>query len=101
MHLFVYGTLKRGLSRAPALSRQRFLDEARTQPFYRMYDCGTYPGLVESADGLPISGEVWDVDAACLAQLDRIECVAENLYRRGRIALQPPFDRQDVEAYFY
>jgi len=100
-HLFIYGTLKRGHSRAGNLLGQQFLGEAKTTARYRMYDCGDYPGLVESEDGLEIIGEVWSVDASCLQQLDIVEAVQQGLYRRGPIELCPPFDSQNVESYFY
>lgn len=99
--LFVYGTLKRGCVRAPALAGQRFLGEARTEPRYRLYDCGRYPALVVDESGRSIGGEVWEVDASCLARLDEIEGVAVNLYRRDTIRLLPPFDEDSVTSYFF
>ncbi len=101
MLVFVYGTLKRGHCRASNLAGQRFVGTAETAPRYRMRDIGTYPGLIESAEGLAIQGEVWDVDDACLQRLDVVEAVSEGEYERRGIALQAPFDRQLVEAYFY
>ena len=98
--LFIYGTLKRGHSRAANLAGQQFLGEVRTLARYRLFDCGSYPGLVEYEKGLEIIGEVWEVDAACLQQLDLVEAVDAGLYRRGSIQLQPPFDFE-VESYFY
>ena len=47
--VFVYGTLKRGMSNHRWLRGQRFVDESRTLPSYRMYDLGGYPGLVPYA----------------------------------------------------
>jgi gamma-glutamylcyclotransferase (GGCT)/AIG2-like uncharacterized protein YtfP len=99
--IFVYGTLKRGYCRASALSGQRFLGAAATAPAYRMFDCGSYPGLVESDEGLSIEGEVWEIDIECLQLLDDVEGVALNLYRRGRVKLLAPFDADHVQAYFY
>ena len=98
--LFIYGTLKRGHSRAASLIGQQFLGEARTLARYRLFDCGSYPGLVESDDGLEINGEVWSVDQSCLKQLDVIEAVEQGLYRRGAVELQSAYDSQ-VESYFY
>ena len=98
--LFIYGTLKRGQSRAGNLEGQQFLGEARTLAQYRLFDCGSYPGLVKREDGLEIVGEVWSVDRVCLRQLDRVEGVEAGLYRRGTIELQAPLDSQ-VESYFY
>lgn len=99
--VFVYGTLKRGFSRSTALVGQTFIGPARTTADYRIFDCGSYPGLVEVTDGLCIKGELWEVDAACLADLDDIEGVSLNLYHRARVRLEAPDDMQDVEAYFY
>jgi len=99
--LFIYGTLKRGHSRAGNLSGQEFLGESKTVAHYRMFDCGTYPGLVEAQDGLEIVGEVWSVDEECLRQLDIVEAVEAGLYQRRTIDLQPPFDAHSVESYLY
>lgn len=104
--IFVYGTLKRGLCRAHFLTGQRFWGEARTLPRYRMYNCGTYPGLKPApGDGLSIVGELWQVDSECLARLDQEEGVAEGLYVRRSIELAPasrePLPDSLIEAYFY
>ena len=104
--IFVYGTLKRGLCRAHFLTGQHFWGEARTLPRYRMYNCGTYPGLKPApGDGLSIIGELWKVDDTCLARLDREEGVAEGLYVRHAIELAPsasePLPDALIEAYFY
>ena len=99
--LFVYGTLKRGCCNHAYLAGQRFVGEARTLPGHRLHDMGGYPGLVAAA-GEPgnVEGEVWSVEAKALTHLDAFEGVAEGLYRRAPIALQPPFDDQAIEAYW-
>ncbi|MEW4528969.1 gamma-glutamylcyclotransferase family protein [Maioricimonas sp. JC845] len=99
--VFVYGTLMRGDCRHRVLAGQEFLGEARTEGRYRMFDVGSYPGLVESTDGLAIEGEVYRVDNDCLRVLDQVEGVELGLYERRRIALQAPFGTAPVEAYFY
>lgn len=99
--IFVYGTLMRGDCRHAVLAGQQFMGEARTEPAYRMFDVGTFPGLVEAADGLEVEGEVWRVDERCLARLDAVEGVDEGLYARRPIRLQAPFETAPVEAYFY
>jgi gamma-glutamylcyclotransferase (GGCT)/AIG2-like uncharacterized protein YtfP len=99
--LFVYGTLKRGYSRAEALRGEVFLGSAKTEAQYRMFNCGHYPGLVESPDGLYIEGELWEVSPECLKRLDEIEGVGIRLYQRAKVRLKPPHDRMEAETYLY
>lgn len=101
MRVFVYGTLKRGHCRAHFLQGQTFLGEARSQSLYRLMNCGEYPGLIDAIDGLSIEGELWDVDARCLVELDREECIDVGLYARRIIQLLPPHEETPAEAYFY
>jgi gamma-glutamylcyclotransferase (GGCT)/AIG2-like uncharacterized protein YtfP len=97
--LFVYGTLKRGFCRESFLAGQTYLGVVQTEPRYRMYNCGSYPGLREESPGLAIQGELWKVDAESLKRLDVEEGVDEGLYERRAIELSPT--RAGVEAYFY
>ena len=99
--VFVYGTLKRGDSRHDALSDQRFIDVAATQPAYRLYDLGEYPGLVTFDSGDSIPGELYEVDADCLQNLDVIEGVAEGYYSRQPVKLLSPFDDQPAVTYIF
>jgi gamma-glutamylaminecyclotransferase len=95
----VYGTLKRGGRGNRFLAGQEFLGEAVTEPKYRLYDFGTYPGLVrDEANGLAVKGELWEVDESCLAELDDYEYAPE-LYSREPIAVQGRTDR--VESFVY
>jgi gamma-glutamylaminecyclotransferase len=99
--LFVYGTLKRGGCREFAMAGQRFVGAARTQPAFRLYQCGDYPALVRDANGISIEGELWEVDGACLSKLDEIEGVSMRLYERAAVSLLPPHDGEHVDSYFY
>ena len=99
--LFVYGTLKRGYSRSAVLLQETFLGTARTVARYRMYDCGDYPGLVESLGGQSIEGELWEVSPECLKRLDEIEGVGIGLYKRVKVQLKPPHQTVEVETYLY
>ena len=100
--VFVYGTLKRGGENAGSLAGQRYLGEARTLPEYRLYGLDGYPGMVAASEGgLSIAGEIWEVDAACLARLDELEGVAVGLYARRPIALLPPYQELAVQTYVY
>ena len=104
MKIFVYGTLKRGQPLHYALRDQQFVGDARTLPQYQMFSLGDYPGVVMAASaevGQAIEGEVWEVDAICLAELDEIEAVDEGEYERVRMPLGEPFHDTLVEGYLY
>lgn len=97
--LFVYGTLKRGQVNFALIRDQRFLGEAVTAPKYRLYDLGPYPGLVpDPAAGLSVAGELWEVSACALGELDDFETAADE-YARGPVEVMG-FDRP-AEVYFY
>lgn len=80
--LFVYGTLKRGERNYFRMAGQEFLGEAVTAAKYRVVDLGPHPGLVrDAANGLAVRGELFAVDAACLAALDEFEGDADAFVR--------------------
>lgn len=100
--VFVYGTLKRGLSNSHYLSGQRFIAEARTQPNFRMVDCGGYPGMYPvTENGHSIAGEIWEVSDECLARLDLLEDTAGGEYERVLIPLLPPHDHTTIQGYLF
>lgn len=100
--VFVYGTLKRGGSNHRFLAGQRFVGPARTSPGLTLYAIGDYPGMVRAPeDRAGVDGEIWEVDRACLAQLDELEGLDEGLYERAPVSLLPPNDSLVVEAYLY
>lgn len=99
--VFVYGSLKRGYALHQLLEAQTFAGEASTLPLYHIFDIGRYPGLVEWPDGIAIQGEVYQVNADCLAVLDDAEGVSEGCYARRSIRLQSPFDQDPVHAWFW
>lgn len=100
--IFVYGTLKRGLSNHSYLAGQKFVSDARTQPLYRLYDLGGYPGMVPAPnDGLSIEGEIWEIDDACLSNLDKLEDIEGGEYERTIVALTAPFEHEQIEGYVY
>lgn len=93
--VFVYGTLKRGFSRSSALREQRYIGIARTEPKYGIFGYGGYPALVDEAlaevSGIVASkrifGELYEVDDACMQELDKIEGTDKGLFERRDIAL--------------
>ncbi len=99
--LFVYGTLKRGCVNHHHLAGQQLVGPARTQPGYRLYDLGGFPGImVKETDREGVTGEVWVIDATSLGRLDEFEGVHQGLYRRRTILLLPPFATDAIHAYF-
>lgn len=96
--LFVYGTLKRGLANHHRLAGQEYLGEVVTEPRYRLLDLRSYPGLiVDEVNGLAVKGELWAVNAACLADLDEFEEV-QCLFIRKPVRIP---GRGLVHAYFW
>ena len=78
IRVFVYGTLKR-------LARRRGGREAFV--FGHLYAAGI-PAALPGTDGDPrIRGVVYPVDAADLRQLDRLEGVDRDFYRRQMVRL--------------
>ena len=78
---------------------QTFLGPARTAPGFTLYSLGEYPGLVvDGPDREGVVGELWAVDAGCLARLDAFEGVSEGLYARepARLAALPPGLSEEV-----
>lgn len=99
MRVFTYGSLKRGQRNNILLRDSVFVQEAVTEPKYRLYDCGSYPCMVkDERNGQAIQGEVWDVDEDTLRRLDRLEGVPW-LYQREAVALQGV--EYPVIAYYY
>lgn len=100
--VFVYGTLKTGGENHRYLAGQRLLGAASTTEGYTLFSLGDYPGMVRSGGpGRQVLGELWEVDDACLRALDELEGVAEGLYERVPVALQPPFASVPAETYLY
>lgn len=101
MHrIFVYGTLRRGEYAHDLISRSsqsQFLGEHKTSHKYHLYDQGSFPGIAinETMEG-GVFGEVFEVDDACLRDLDRYEGVAEGLFKRAVIELE---DGSEALAY--
>lgn len=97
--LFVYGTLKRGLANHHLMAGQHFIGDAITRPLYRVLDLGPHPGLiVDEANGLAVSGELWAVSAECLARLDEFEEVPGPFVRAP---VEIKGWGEEVDAYFW
>lgn len=99
--LFIYGTLKRGCWNHHYLHGQRFIATAATEPKFRLFNLGSYPGMVRDQAGISIEGEIWEVDDDCLAQLDVLEDIDGGEYVKAFIALLPPHGDEPVRTYLY
>lgn len=97
--IFVYGSLKRGCGLHRILEGQRFLGDACTTPGFRLYDVGWFPAMVADPDGIAVKGELYEVDSATLASLDRVESEGR-MYQRVEIELQG-MGRAETYLYLY
>lgn len=91
--VFVYGTLKRGFSNHGQVGNPLCLGPACTVDGWEIRDLGPCPAMC-SGTGV-VSGEVYEVDEAALARLDRLESHPDE-YCRQAIALE---DGTWAEAY--
>ncbi|MHC4878201.1 MAG: gamma-glutamylcyclotransferase family protein [Planctomycetota bacterium] len=101
MLVFVYGTLKTGHRLHGHLAGEKHLGDAITEPRYRLFKLGWYPGLVEQAPGIAVQGEVWEVSERTLAVLDEVEEVDSGLYERRTVQLTGSFRQATVQTYLY
>lgn len=92
--VFVYGTLRKGECNHHLLAQSEYLGLYETEPSYQLFDLGDYPGLSEGSHS--ITGEVYRIDAATLAQLDMLEEVPVE-YRRESI--ETPFGTAWIYLY--
>jgi gamma-glutamylcyclotransferase (GGCT)/AIG2-like uncharacterized protein YtfP len=84
--VFVYGTLMNGERNHRVLAGAEHLGAARTVARFKMFDLGSYPGII-AGGRTSISGELYRVDAATLAKVDRLEGHPD-IYRRTPIELE-------------
>lgn len=80
LNIFVYGTLRAGETNDIRHAAARYgLAEPRLIGFASMrgklYDFGRYPGLVVGDTGIPVIGEVYEIERDLVPILDEIEQV--------------------------
>lgn len=83
--VFVYGTLRTGERNHDFLAGAARVAADRTPARYTLVDLGAYPAAVVGG-ATAIVGEVFEVDAATLARLDRLEG-HPHLYQRMPVRL--------------
>jgi gamma-glutamylcyclotransferase (GGCT)/AIG2-like uncharacterized protein YtfP len=80
MNVFVYGTLRAGEINDISVAASKH-DISAPKPIGtatlagRLYDFGAYPGLVIDSSGVPVVGEVYEIEDALVPVLDEIERV--------------------------
>jgi gamma-glutamylcyclotransferase (GGCT)/AIG2-like uncharacterized protein YtfP len=79
-YVFVYGTLRAGeVNDIQLAAKRNGVAEPRlvgvSALLGRLYDFGAYPGLVADDTGVPVTGEVYEVDSGLIPILDEIEQV--------------------------
>lgn len=103
--IFVYGTLKLGFRNHPINQGRRVAGEFVTAESFPLYVVGPnhLPWLVHRAgEGVPVQGEVYEVDDAGLARMDELERItAPQWYRRLPLQVRAADGRLlDCQAYF-
>ncbi|WP_041440137.1 gamma-glutamylcyclotransferase [Thermovibrio ammonificans] len=96
--LFVYGSLKRGYWNNRLLRKCRYLGTGVTKEPFKLYSVG-FPYAVPDSRGLPVKGEVYEVDLKTLKDLDNLEG-CPNHYKRKLVEVELA-SKQTVEAYIY
>ncbi|MDJ0778722.1 MAG: gamma-glutamylcyclotransferase family protein [Gammaproteobacteria bacterium] len=103
--VFVFGTLKSGFPNAASNQGRRLPGDFRTSENWRLYLVGERhsPWLVSSpGEGLPVRGQLFAVDAAALAVMDRLERVQlADGYRRIEIRVVAETDAREYDAFAY
>lgn len=85
--VFVYGTLKTGYGNNRLLHNSLKVADATTVDPFWLVDCG-FPYMLEKhneGQPKPVMGELWEVDDITLQNLDHLEGVDYNHYKRQKI----------------
>ena len=95
--VFCYGSLMRGFGNHRLLESSDYIGDAVTEPKYTLLHLGGFPGVVADGD-TSITGEVYDVDAPTLRNLDRLEG-HPNFYERQTIQVRRGPTVETVQIY--
>lgn len=107
--LFVYGSLMRGMERASFINnpdKARFISNGVARG--ALYDTGAFPGMIESANGSAVAGEVYELfdPETFFETLDLIEGYwpdqpERSLYVRKVIAVATNEGMKNAWAYIF
>lgn len=95
--VFVYGSLRRGMHNHRVMGESEFLAEA-TLTGFSMFQVSSFPAIVEGNGS--VKGELYLVDDATLARLDRLEG-HPRMYRREMVTVQSGDVLAQVWAYVW
>jgi gamma-glutamylaminecyclotransferase len=98
--VFVYGSLKRGFSNHSIIQNSKFMGNTETADRnYRMFSLSYFPTVAETEkEDFSIIGELYEVDAQTLHELDLLEGNG-HLYNRKLVKVYSNLDI--VEAWMY
>lgn len=78
LNVFIYGTLRAGepndmlhVAARHGLAEPRLIGPATVRG--KLYDFGNYPGIVVDGTGVPVIGDVYEIESALVSILDEIE----------------------------
>lgn len=100
VYLFVYGTLKRGLSNHHWLGEAGYIAEARTAADFALYTI-EYPFLAKSPALYPVHGELYLISPADLARVDQLEQHPDDYCREPIEVLTRQGERVMAWTYFH
>lgn len=95
MQVFVYGTLKKGFPAHSLLKDSKFITKYITSNEFSMYDMGYYPAVTHGGN-TAITGEIYDVNAEILKEIDRYEGHPKH-FRRVKL----PYTLYNKPIYIY
>jgi gamma-glutamylcyclotransferase (GGCT)/AIG2-like uncharacterized protein YtfP len=84
-HLFVYGTLMRGMRNNAYLEKATFMGPATTKSEFELMYNGSIPAARAGSEA--VVGELYEVTDEVLATLDVLEEVSTKLYEKKEIVL--------------
>lgn len=97
-NIFVYGTLMRGERAHSYLANAEFVGEYCLKD-YALYNLSWYPGI-RPKTGSSVFGEVYEIDADLLPEMDRYEGEGD-LYHRTPVIVENRNGTIDALAYVY